>query len=118
MEHRKGHFAYMRLLLVIALCLLPFVYSCENPDPVENLEKRTLSKDESRLIELYIKINKLSKDLKDDRENFNERISETKSEIDPEKIRMMIDETNKEPEKWLAIFKRIYTLQRLEEKKE
>jgi len=107
----------MKLLLTIVLCLLPFVFSCENPDPVEKLENRVISSEESRLVELYIKISELSKNLKDNNEEVRDRILELKSEIDPDEIKRIIDETNSEPERWLAIFKRMYKLQRLQEEK-
>jgi len=105
------------ILLIIVFCLLTFTCSCEPKDPVEELKNRTLSPEELELVNLYLNIGKLTPNLQDIKSK-DQTIEELRSSYNEEIIKKVIEESNSDPEKWLAIINRIYERERIEEERE
>jgi hypothetical protein len=95
--------------LLIALALV-FV-SCQSSDPVTAEKQRTLSPDERYLVEYYMNILKFEKEQFDSPATREEKRKELESAYDAERIRNVIAELEKKPERWLAIYNRINELQ-------
>ena len=108
----------MRIILpIIVFCLLTFTCSCEPKDPVKEMKNRTLSPEELELVNLYLNIGKLVDDLQNIKSN-EQIIKELKSKYNQETIKRAIEESNSDPERWLAIINRIYERERIEEERQ
>jgi len=105
----------MRIILpIIVFCLLTFTCSCEPRDPVKELKNRTLSPEELELVNLYLNIGKSIENLQDIKSK-DQTIEKLRSSYDKGIIKKVIEESNADPERWLAIINRIYERERLEE---
>ncbi len=100
--------------LAICLCLLllatQILQSCERPNPVDNVKKRTLIEDERYIVKLYMKIIEIDENLQDNPELREKKWGELRREFDPERIRRILRELEKDPERWLAVYGRINEL--------
>jgi hypothetical protein len=99
-----------RALLAGAIILLA-VSSCQSPDPVTKEKARTLSPDERYLVDYYMKIIEFEKYLHDNPGAAEEKRGELEKGLDKERIRRTLNELEKRPERWLAIYNRINELQ-------
>jgi hypothetical protein len=100
--------------LAICLCLiLPaalILHSCERPSPVDKLKRRTLTEDERYIVKLYMKITEIEENLQDNPELREKKWDELRREFDPERIRRILRELERDPERWLAVYGRISEL--------
>jgi len=99
-----------RALLAGAIILLAFS-SCQSPDPVTKEKARNLSPDERYLVDYYMKIIEFEKYLHDNPGSAEEKRAELEKGFDRKRIRRTLDELEKKPERWLAIYNRINELQ-------
>jgi hypothetical protein len=97
--------------LTICLCLLllaiQMLQSCERPSPVDKAKKRTLTEDERYIVKLYMKITEIEENLQDNPELREKKWDELRREFDPERVRRILQELEREPERWLAVYGRI-----------
>lgn len=100
--------------LIICLCLLllaiAILQSCERPSPVEKEKKRTLTKDERYIVKLYMKITEIEENLQGNPELREKKWDELRQEFDPDRIRRILLELEKDPDRWLAVYGRISEL--------
>jgi hypothetical protein len=96
------------LLAPIALLVL---FSCQSPDPVAKEKARTLTPDERYLVDYYMKIIDFEKLSQNNPAAAEEKRKELDDNLDRERIRRVLAELEKKPERWLAIYKRINELQ-------
>ena len=97
------------IILIISASLL---FGCQQHDRLEEQKSRTLTPDERYLIELYMKITEFEENLQDNPETAEEKREELRAEIDLERIGRILDELERDPERWLAIYNRIDELKR------
>ena len=100
--------AMLILALMLALSSIP---GCQGRDAVEQQKDRPLSPDERYLVELYMKITEIEENLQDNPEALEEKRAELREEIDLERIRRVLLELEQDPERWLAVYNRIFELQ-------
>ena len=94
----------------IAAAALLFLHSCQNPDPVAKQKERILTPDERYLVDYYMKIMELEKIHHDNQASREEKRKELDENLDRERVRRILAELEKEPERWLAIYYRINEL--------
>ena len=70
----------------------------------------TLTPDEQYIVQLYMKINELEKNLQDNPSDSLKKWEELKEEIDKERILKTIEALKENPERWHAVFSRIELL--------
>ena len=98
----------LTILLLSAAFILP---ACQQQDPVEREKNRILTPDERYLIELYMKITEIEDNLQDNPEALEEKREELRKEIDLDRLRLVLQELERDPDRWLAIYNRIQVLQ-------
>lgn len=104
------------LLFIIPLLLSTVLFhSCQNQDPIRKEKDRTLSDDERYIVALFLKINEIEENLQDNPEDSEKKWDELREEYDPERIRRIILELEKDPERWIAVHNRIDELLRRQE---
>ncbi|GEM_PF-2838022 len=96
---------FLTLMLVVALVL-----SCQSPSTLDRERTRTLTPDERYIIDLYLKITEIEENLQDNPEARDEKYRELSDEFDEDKVRRIILELENDPERWLAVYKRINDL--------
>jgi hypothetical protein len=111
----RAHRAPHAIINLAAPILLLFIVShqfagCQPPEQVQKQEKRTLTTDERYIVELYMKINEIEKNLQDNPGEAEKKRQELKREIDAERVRRILRELEDDPERWLAIYGRINEL--------
>jgi hypothetical protein len=94
--------------LLAAAALL--VAGCDKPSTVDSEKARNLTPDERYLIQLYLKINDLEKNLQDNPADSARKWDELKASVDTARVRLTIAELEKDPKKWLGVYKRINDL--------
>lgn len=105
------------MLLLAVMLTLSFLPACEGRDPVERNKDRPLSPDERYLVELYMKITEIEENLQDNPDALEEKRAELREEIDLDRIRRILLELEQDPERWLAVYNRIFELQQRSEPK-
>jgi hypothetical protein len=105
------------MLLLALMLALSFLSGCQGRDPIEQKKSRPLSPDERYLVELYMKITEIEEKLQDNPEALEEKRAELREELDLERIRRVLLELEKDPERWLAVYNRIFELQQRNEPK-
>ncbi|MBN1163336.1 MAG: hypothetical protein JXB45_02045 [Candidatus Krumholzibacteriota bacterium] len=75
---------------------------------------KTLTPDERYLVELYLKINELEKNLQDNPADSAKKWEELKQEIDRERVHRTLRELEKDPERWISVYGRINELRQIE----
>ncbi len=93
--------------LVILLLLLP---ACDRPEEPGSGKSSTLTPDERYIVSLYVKINELENNLQDNPSDSTKKWQELREEIDEERVRRIISDLEKDPERWLAVYGRINEL--------
>ena len=83
---------------------------CEKPDTISSEKARDLTPDERYLVQLYLKINDLEENLQDNPADSARKWDELKASVDTSRVRLTISELEKNPERWLGIYKRINEL--------
>lgn len=105
------------VLLLAVMLTLSFLPACQSRDPIKQQKERSLSPDERYLVELYMKITEIEENLQDNPETLEEKRAELREEIDLERIRRILLELEQDPERWLAVYNRIFELQQRSEPK-
>ena len=100
----RGHYALVLLIVTVLLS------ACQYPDPVKEQKVRTLTADERYIVELYMKITEVEENLQDNPEERDKKYEELRQEIDPERVRRILLEMEKDPERWLTVYSRINKL--------
>jgi hypothetical protein len=106
----KGTRLPLRAALLAPVALL-VLFSCQSSDPVAREKARTLTPDERYLVDYYMKIIDFEKLSQDNPAAREEKRRELDENLDRERIRRVLAELEKKPERWLAIYKRINELQ-------
>jgi hypothetical protein len=83
---------------------------CEKPDTISSEKARDLSPDERYLVQLYLKINDLEKNLQDNPADSSRKWDELKAEVDTARVRRVMRELERDPERWLGVYTRINDL--------
>lgn len=96
------------VLLIFLLSLL--LLNCQPPEQVQREKGRTLTPDERYIVELYMKINEIEKNLQDNPEETEKKWNEFKKEVDVERVRRILKDLENDPERWLAVYNRINEL--------
>jgi hypothetical protein len=86
------------------------VSACEKPDTIGAEKARTLTPDERYLVQLYLKIDDLERNLQDNPSDSARKWSELRASVDTARVRRTIAELEKNPRRWLGIYARINDL--------
>jgi len=87
-----------------------FTAGCGQPDTISSEKARDLTPDERYLVQLYLKINDLEKNLQDNPADSAIKWEELKASVDTSRVRRTLAELEKDPERWLGIYTRINDL--------
>ncbi len=109
---RGARFRRLVPLCIVLIISAGLLHGCQQHDRLEEQKARTLTPDERYLIELYMKITEFEENLQDNPEAAEEKREELRAEIDLERIGRILDELERDPERWLAIYNRIDELKR------
>lgn len=77
---------------------------------MRNKKDKTLTADERYIVELYMKITEVKENLQDNPEERDKKYEELRQEIDTERVRKILLELEKDPERWLTVYTRINEL--------
>ena len=104
--------AHKRALTLAAAVLLAaaFAAGCDKPDTISSEKARDLTPDERYLVQLYLKINDLEKNLQDNPADSARKWDELKASVDTARVNRTIAELEKDPERWLGVYTRINDL--------
>lgn len=94
--------------MLVAAALL--AAGCENPDTVGTEKTKNLTPDERYLVQLYLKINDLERNLQDNPADSAIKWDELKASVDTAWVRRTIDGLEKDPKRWLGVYTRINDL--------
>ena len=83
---------------------------CENPNTVGSEKARNLTSDERYLVQLYLKISDLEKNLQDNPADSARKWDELKASVDTARVKGTIAELEKDPKRWLGVYTRINDL--------
>ena len=83
---------------------------CEKPDTVASEKVRNLTPDERYLVQLYLKINDLEINLQDNPADSARKWDELKASVDTARVRLALSELERDPKRWLGVYKRINDL--------
>ncbi|MBN2071940.1 MAG: hypothetical protein JW814_10825 [Candidatus Krumholzibacteriota bacterium] len=83
---------------------------CDNPGGKTPEKDFTLTADERYIVQLYVKINELEKNLQDNPSDSLKKWDTLKEGVDKERILRTIDSLKENPERWHAVFSRIELL--------
>jgi thiamine biosynthesis lipoprotein ApbE len=101
----------------ITLILLIFLSSCSSGDPISKKKTETLTSDERYLVDLYMKITKIEGTLQDNQEKVEKKLLELKSQTDSARVIKTLENLERNPERWLAVYNRINILIRRSERR-
>jgi len=104
-----------RFFIIPLILLTVLIHSCQSQDPVGQEKGRTLSDDERYIVALFMKINEIEENLQDNPEESEKKWDELREEYDPARVRRIILELEKDPERWIAVHSRIVELLRRRE---
>ena len=103
-----------KLTLVLAASILAsaalLAAGCEKPDTVGTEKARDLTPDERYLIQLYLKINDLEKNLQENPTDSVRKWDELKASVDTARVRRTIAGLENDPKRWLGVYTRINDL--------
>lgn len=94
--------------VVVAACIA--ATGCGRNDPVNEEKSRALSPDERYIVELYMKINDLEKNLQDNPADSLKKWDTLRAEVDSVHVQRALDALERNPERWLGIYNRIVEL--------
>lgn len=94
--------------IVLAACIS--TAGCDRPDSVEAQKSRDLSADERYLVELYLKINDLEKNLQMNPGDSLKKWDELRASVDTTRVRRALRSLEGDPEGWVGIYGRINEL--------
>lgn len=94
--------------MLVAAALL--AAGCEKPDTISSEKARDLTPDERYLVQLYLKINDLEKNLQDNPADSARKWDDLKASVDTLRVQRTIAELEKDPTRWLGVYTRINDL--------
>lgn len=100
----------VRLLAPVFLAAVLAAAGCARPDSVEAEKTRNLSADERYLVELYLKINDLEKNLQMNPEDSLKKWESLRGSIDTARVNRALRALERDPERWVGIYGRINEL--------
>lgn len=103
---RPDRISILMLIPVMAVLL----NGCGQPDTVDSEKTGTLTSDERYIVDLYMKINELERNLQDNPADSTKKWDDLKESIDRERVARILEELEKDPERWLPIYNRIEEL--------
>jgi len=83
---------------------------CVQSDTISSEKARDLTPDERYLVQLYLKINDLEKNLQDNPADSAIKWNELKASVDTARVRRTLAELEKDPKRWLGVYTRINDL--------
>ena len=103
MTRARPYSACAALILSAALLLL----ACERPADLDSEKTSTLTPDERYIVELYMKINELERNLQDNPADSTKKWEELRGQYDEERVRRILSHLEEDPERWLPVYNRI-----------
>jgi hypothetical protein len=115
-KRRKAYFPALFYSLctaiIIIILMAAFTYTgCSRPEQPGSGDYGTLTPDERYIVELYMKINDLEQNLHDNPVDSLKKWEELSAGIDSSRVHKALEELEKDPERWNAVFSRISELQ-------
>ncbi len=92
------------IFLTVLLLLLP---CCGRSTRTESETGSTLSPDERYIVQLYMKINELEKNLQDNPSDSVKKWEQLRNGVDSVRVRNILVELEKNPGRWLPVYVRI-----------
>lgn len=83
---------------------------CDRSDSVDEEKSRTLSADERYLVELYLKINDLEKNLQMNPGDSLKKWDDLRASVDTARVRRALGSLEADPERWVGVYSRIHEL--------
>ena len=101
-----------RHLMILTFCaaLIATAIGCSKPQETVSEKNSTLTPDERYIVQLYMKINDLEKNLQENPSDSTKKWDELRREVDEDRIRAILTDLEKDPERWLAVYGRITEL--------
>ena len=100
----------LTLAAIILAAAALLAAGCEKPDTISSEKARDLTPDERYLVQLYLKINDLEENLQENPADSARKWDELKASVDTARVRLTIAELEKDPKRWLGVYKRINDL--------
>lgn len=104
---RRSRLAFLATIVSAAVLA---VAGCGPKDPVSEEKSRTLTHDERYIVELYMKINDLERNLQDNPADSLEKWAGLRADVDTLRVQRALADLERNPERWLGIFNRINEL--------
>ena len=104
---RKLKSSILPALLPVTLILSQ---GCEHSGDFLPDKATALTPDEQYIVQLYVKINELEKNLQDNPSDSLKKWETLKEDIDRERILRTVEKLKENPERWYAVFSRIELL--------
>jgi hypothetical protein len=98
------------LSLTFCAAFIAVALGCSKPQETASEKSSTLTKDERYIVQLYMKINDLENKLQDNPSDSLKKWDELREEVDEDRIRAILTELEKDPERWLTVYGRITEL--------
>ncbi len=83
---------------------------CDKPDTIISEKARDLTPDERYLVQLYLKINDLEKNLQENPADSARKWDELKASVDTARVKQAIAVLEDAPKRWLGVYTRINDL--------
>ncbi|MCK4549515.1 MAG: hypothetical protein KAU49_05080 [Candidatus Krumholzibacteria bacterium] len=83
---------------------------CDNPDTISSEKAKNLTPDERYLVQLYLKINDLERNLQENPVDSARKWDELKASVDTARVKQAIAVLEEDPKRWLGVYTRINDL--------
>ena len=108
-RHRLLYLSHIICCFLLLATACPFS-SCSRSEQPGTERDISLTPDERYLIELYMKINEIEKNLQDNPKEMEEKREKLRQEYDPERLRKILFELERNPYRWIAVYRRVNVL--------
>ncbi len=98
------------MILTFCAVLIATTIGCSKPQEIASEKNSTLTPDERYIVQLYMKINDLEKNLQENPSDSIKKWDELRGEVDEDRIRAILTDLEKDPERWLPVYGRITEL--------
>ena len=98
------------ILIPVISATFALSQGCGNTSDSLPEKDATLTPDEEYIVQLYLKINELEKNLQDNPADSLKKWEALREEIDKERVLRTIEALKEDPERWYAVFGRIEML--------
>lgn len=110
MKPDLSRFIFSGKCLILFAAIAMFQPSCGDTTRPGSESGATLSPDERYIVQLYVKINDLEKNLQDNPSDSVKIRAEYRAGVDSARVIRILDELEKKPERWLPVYSRINEL--------